>query len=118
MIRHAFFILCAYAATAAAQGSVVNWSAWGGDAAAQKYSILADINRGNVARLRVAWTWEAGEQPIAAGPGQRPARPGEFQASPLAINDTLYFPTPFNRVIALDANTGRELWHYDPETWK
>jgi quinoprotein glucose dehydrogenase len=99
-------------------GASVNWSAWGNDAGAQKYSPLADVNRANVAQLQVAWSWEAKEAPIAASPGQLPARPGQFQASPLAINDTLYFPTPFNRVIALDATTGKELWSFDPETWK
>jgi quinoprotein glucose dehydrogenase len=95
-----------------------NWAAWGGDAGAQKYSALADVNRGNVGKLQVSWTWEAHEQPIPASPGQMPARPGQFQASPLAIDDTLYFPTPYNRVIALDATSGRELWSYDPESWK
>ena len=96
----------------------VDWNAWGGDAGAQKYSSLTDVNRANVARLQVSWTWEAKESPIAPAPGQLPARPGQFQATPLAINDTLYFPTPYNRVIALDATTGRELWSVDPEVWK
>src|SRR4051812_36896172 len=103
-IRRTLFALFACTASADAQSPAVNWDAWGGNAGAQKYSALADINRGNVTRLRIAWTWEAKEQPIAAGPGQRPARPGQFQASALAINDTLYFPTPYNRVIALDAS--------------
>ena len=100
------------------RSAIVNWNAWGGDAGAQKYSSLADVNRDNVAKLAVAWSWEAHEQPIVAASGQLPARPGQFQASPLAINDTLFFPTPYNRVIALDATTGRELWSYDPESWK
>jgi quinoprotein glucose dehydrogenase len=38
--------------------------------------------------------------------------------TPLAINDTLYLSTPFNRVVALDANDGRELWSFDPQPWK
>lgn len=100
------------------QRAQVNWNAWGGDAGAQKYSMLVDVNRENVAKLQIAWTWEAHEQSIAAATGQLAARPGQFQASPLAIDDTLFFPTPYNRVIALDATTGRELWSYDPESWK
>jgi quinoprotein glucose dehydrogenase len=100
----------------AAQG--VGWGAWGGDPGAAKYSPLADINRDNVARLQVAWTWDANEQPIPEGPNQKAARPGQFQATPLAINDTLFFSTPYNRVIAMDAVTGREYWSYDPEAWK
>jgi quinoprotein glucose dehydrogenase len=115
--RDFFALACTCAATASAQRSV-NWNVWGGDAGAQKYSALTDVNRDNVSRLQVAWTWESHEQPITASPGQLPARPGQFQASPLAIDDTLYFPTPYNRVIALDATTGRELWSYDPQVWK
>jgi glucose dehydrogenase len=96
----------------------VNWNAWGGDGSAQKYSPLADINRTNVKDLKVAWTWDVNEQPIAASDGQKPARPGQFQATPLAINDTLIFSTPYNRVIAMEAMTGKEYWAFDPEPWK
>jgi quinoprotein glucose dehydrogenase len=117
MIRRVIVLAVACAATASGQRSV-DWGAWGGDAGAQKYSSLADVNRNNVATLQIAWTWEAHERPVPAAPGQLAARPGQFQASPLAVDDTLYFPTPYNRVIALDASTGRELWSYDPESWK
>ena len=96
----------------------VDWGSYGGDAGGLKYSPLADVNRDNVAKLAVAFTWEAHESPIPAGDGQKPARPGQFQATPLAIHDTLFFSTPFNRVIALDARDGRELWAYDPQPWK
>jgi quinoprotein glucose dehydrogenase len=96
----------------------VNWTAWGGDPGAQKYSPLADINRDNVGQLTLAWTWEANERPIPASENQKPARPGQFQATPLAINDTLIFSTPYNRVVAADAITGREYWTFDPEPWK
>jgi quinoprotein glucose dehydrogenase len=96
----------------------VDWASYGGDAGGRKFSTLADINRDNVARLAVAFTWSANEQPVPASEGQKPARPGQFQATPLAIHDTLFFSTPFNRVIALDANDGRELWAFDPQPWK
>jgi quinoprotein glucose dehydrogenase len=96
----------------------VDWPAYGNDAGGLKYSPLADINRSNVATLAVAFTWDANEKPIPAGPGQKPARPGQFEATPIAIHDTLYFPTSYNRVIALDAGTGRELWTYAPEPWR
>ena len=72
----------------------VDWTAWGGDVGAQKYSPLADINRENVKRLQVAWSWDAREAPIVAAEGQLPARPGQFQATALAIHDTLIFSTP------------------------
>ena len=119
MGMHRFaLLLCLLFAPALLAQRAVDWPAWGGDAGAQKYSTLADLNRDNVSRLQIAWTWDAKEQPIPASSGQMPARPGQFQATPLAINDTLYFPTPFNRVIALDGTTGREIWSYDPQVWK
>jgi quinoprotein glucose dehydrogenase len=96
----------------------VDWPAYGNDAGGLKYSPLADVNRSNVTKLEMAFTWEAREQPVPASEGQKPARPGQFQATPLAIHDTLFFPTPFNRVIALDASSGRQFWSYDPQPWK
>lgn len=105
--------------TAGRQG--VDWPVYGGDAGGMKYSPLDQIDRGNVERLEIAWRWETGEEPIL-GP-RRPVRgedvwPGSFQATPLAINDTLYVSTPYNRVVALDAETGTELWSYDPRAWE
>ena len=96
----------------------VDWPNYGNDKGGLKYSPLADINRDNVARLAVAFTWASDERNIPASEGQKPARPGQFQATPLAIHDTLFFSTPFNRVIALDARDGKQLWAYDPEAWK
>ena len=96
----------------------VDWPNYGNDAGGMKYSPLTEINRGNVATLAVAFTWKNNEQPIAASDGQKAARPGNFQTTPLAIHDTLFFSTPYNRVIALDATSGRELWAFDPQPWK
>ena len=96
----------------------VGWTTYGGDPGGLKYSPLDDIDRSTVHLLRVAYTWEAHETPIPAGPDQRPARPGNFQATPLAFGDTLLFPTPYNRVVALDGRTGRTLWSYDPQPWR
>src|SRR5918996_1698534 len=63
------------------------------------------------------WGGKTGEQPIAATGATLAARPGQFQATPLEIGDTLFLSTPFNRVVALDAGTGRELWAYDPRAY-
>ena len=91
------------------------WPVYGGDAGGLKYSPLTQIDRSNVSRLEVAWTWKTGEQPIAANGTTLAARPGQFQVTPLAIGDTLFLTTPYNRVVALDAVTGEEIWTYDPE---
>ena len=116
-----FFVMTAMgvlAATAAIAQKSVDWPAYGNDAGGLKYSPLVDVNRTNVAKLAVAFTWDANEQPIPASEGQKAARGGQFEATPLAIHDTLFFPTPFNRVIALEATNGRELWAFDPQVWK
>ena len=94
------------------------WPVYGGDAGGLKYSPLTTIDRSNVARLAVAWTWKTGEQAIPASGTTLAARPGQFQVTPLAIGDTLYLSTPFNRVVALDAATGREYWSYDPRAYE
>jgi quinoprotein glucose dehydrogenase len=91
-----------------------DWPVYGGDLASTKYSALADINRSNVSQLTVAWEWKTGETPKT----NPPARPGNFQNTPLMIGDTLYVSTPFNRVVALDANTGRVFWDYDPKAYE
>jgi len=101
------------AAPARARAQIVEWPAYGGDLAATKYSALADVNRGNVAQLVKAWEWSTGETPN----DNSRTRPGNFQATPLMLGDTLYLSTSYNRVVALDASTGRELWAYDPKAY-
>ena len=90
------------------------WPVYGGDLGATKYSTLTDINRGNVATLARAWEWATGETPR----NEPRTRPGNFQATPLMIGDTLFLSTSYNRVVALDANSGRELWSYDPKAYE
>ena len=102
----------------AARGQRVDWPTPSGDPGAMRWSPVRDVNRDNVSQLRPAWSWKTGEHAIPAGPDQKPARPGLFQASPVVIHDTMYVSTPYAAVAALDARTGRELWKYDPEVWR
>jgi quinoprotein glucose dehydrogenase len=76
-----------------------------------RYSPLSQINRENVAQLKVAWTFHTGD--ISDGKG-RSKRSG-FETTPLVIGGTLYLTTPFNRVIALDPETGMKRWEHDPK---
>jgi len=76
-----------------------------------RYSPLSQINRENVASLKVAWTFHTGD--ISDGKGSR-KRSG-FESTPLMVDSTLYVTTPFNRVIALDPETGVQRWAYDPK---
>lgn len=87
------------------------WRSYGGDADGQRYSVLDDITRSTVSRLTVAWTYHTGD--VSDGKGKIPST-STFQATPIVVEDTLYFCTPFNRVIALDPETGKERWAYDP----
>ncbi len=90
-----------------------DWPVYGHDPGGMRYSVLDQINTKNVSRLKRAWTYHTGE--VAPGPaGPRGQRDVAFETTPLVIGNTLYFSTPANRVIALEADTGRELWQYDP----
>ncbi len=89
------------------------WPFYGGDPGETHYSRLALINRENVHRLKLAWEWKTGEAPLA----EFKTTPGMFEATPLMIGGVLYLSTPYNRVVALDAATGREIWSYDPKAY-
>lgn len=90
------------------------WRHYAADLAATHYSPLTDISRGNVSRLAIAWSWKPNEGALK----EYGTQPGNFQNTPLMIGNVLYISTPYNRVVALDARGGRELWRYDPEPYK
>jgi quinoprotein glucose dehydrogenase len=102
-----------HAPLSVARAQMVEWPAFGGDLASTKFSKLTDIDRSNVSRLAKAWEWATGETPK---PELR-TRPGNFQATPVMLGDTLFLSTSYNRVVALDASTGKELWGYDPKPY-
>jgi glucose dehydrogenase len=89
------------------------WTSYAGDPGSTHYSPLTAINRDNVASLAVAWEWKAGEQPLQ----QYGTRPGMFENTPLMIDNVLYVSSPYNRVVALDADTGAQLWAFDPQAY-
>ena len=81
-----------------APASAVDWPSYGNDPGGMRHSPLTDINRGNVGRLRVAWTFHTGD--MSDGGGGVP-RSG-FETTPIFVDGTLYLTTPTNHVIALD----------------
>ena len=95
-------------------GGMVEWRYVGADQGHTKYSALDDINRTNVEQLEIAWTWEPGELPLQ----EFGTRPGSFQATPLMIDNVVYLSTMYTRVVALDADTGEQLWAFDPEVYR
>jgi quinoprotein glucose dehydrogenase len=106
-----FKVLVAALALAAA---AVEWPYYGGDQGGSKYSPLTDVNRTNVTKLAVAWEWSPREKALE----QFGTRPGSFEGTPLMIDDVLYAVTPYNRVVALNAESGREMWSFDPKAYE
>jgi quinoprotein glucose dehydrogenase len=92
------------------------WRSYGHDPGGMRFSPLAQIDRGNVARLVRAWTYHTGElETRSDSASARDARrPPAFETTPLVVGGVLYLSTARQRVIALDAETGRERWTYDP----
>ena len=77
------------------------------------YSPLSTINKSNVSKLKVAWTWKTDEKLMP----EKGVAPGSFEVSPLMIDGVLYLSTPYNRVVALDAQSGEKIWDYDPRAY-
>jgi glucose dehydrogenase len=86
------------------------WRSYGGDPGGSKYSALKEINRGNIQRLRPAWIFHTGD----VSDGTRWPTRSAFEATPLVVDGVMYVTTPFSRVIALDPESGKELWSFDP----
>ena len=95
-------------------GEMVEWRYVGAEQSHTKYSAVDDINLTNVDQLEIAWEWEPGELPLE----EFGTRPGSFQAMPLMIDNVVYLSTMYTRVVALDADTGEELWAFDPEAYR
>jgi quinoprotein glucose dehydrogenase len=97
-----------------AQSPMQEWPVYGGDNGGQKFSPLTDIDTSNVGGLAEVWQWRPGEGPLDA----LGTRPGNFQNTPLMIDNVLYVSTSYNRVVALDAETGVEKWRFDPKAYE
>jgi quinoprotein glucose dehydrogenase len=106
-------IVCVAFGSAVARGQVsgdTEWPNYGNDPGGMRYSPLSQINRENVSTLKVAWIFHTGD----ISDGSRDRKRSGFEATPILVDGTLYFTTPFNRVIALDPETGKQRWAFDP----
>ncbi len=88
------------------------WANYGNDPGGARYSPLAQIHSGNVAKLKPAWTFRTGE--LDTYSGTEVASKAAFEATPIMVNGVLYLSTPTNRTFAIDAATGEERWTYNP----
>lgn len=81
------------------------WRHYGNDQGGTKFSPLTQINRSNIGELEHAWTYRTGD--FFTGNG--------LQTVPLMIGETVYLCTSSNQVHAVDAETGKRRWMFDPE---
>ncbi len=81
------------------------WSSYGANEGGTKYSPLDQINRENVRKLEIAWTYQTGE-------GKRPRA---FQTTPILVNDLLIACATNDLVFALNPQSGEEVWSFDPK---
>ena len=100
MLAAILLILC----TSAIAQTAAEWPAYGRDPGGTKYSPLDQISTKNVSGLAPAWTYHTGD------PG------GTWEETPIVTGGVMYFATQKNRVVALDSETGKELWTFDPKT--
>lgn len=87
----------------AASGPNVDWPLFGNTTDNTRYSSLAQINRGTVQKLGVAWTMQEGPQ-LAV-----------WETDPIVVNGVMYLSTNIDQVIAVNAATGTLLWKYTPK---
>src|SRR3569833_1943864 len=79
-----------------AQQASVGWKDYLGGPDSSHYSPLKQITRENVSKLEVAWTYPAGE--------------GNYNFSPLVVDNIAYVAAQQGSLVAIDASTGKELW--------
>ena len=94
--------------TAAPAGKPGDWPEYGYDSGGGRYSPLTQITPDNVNRLQPAWTYHMNPEP------QKPlARVPFATTTPLVVDGRMFLGTPYGRVVALDATTGKQLWAYE-----
>ena len=80
-----------------------NWERSHGGYTSTRFSSLNKINKNNVDKLKVAWTYNS-----------KDGKKG-IQANPVVKDGFVYFPTPGNHIVCLDAASGKEIWKYKVE---
>jgi glucose dehydrogenase len=96
-----------------------DWPMFGHDDASTRYSPLTQINTHNVQNLTRIWTYHMkkdGPASTSAGAASRGGGRRSSQATPIVVKGVLYMPTPYSTVIALQPETGKEIWTYKLET--
>src|SRR5262245_50322334 len=114
-------LVAASIALSSQSSQTVDWPTHYGDYSGRRYSPLAQITSGNVKNLALAWVYRASAQEVANSGGEYktgdpyywggPQNAVTIKATPLMRDDVLYLAAP-DHAYAVDARTGREIWHY------
>ena len=99
------------ASTVAGAPEPADWTAYGRNNAATRYSPLDQIDRDNVSELKPVWGYRTGNLPDQSVVDKKWAP----ETTPLKVGDNLYLCDALNVLISLDASSGRERWRYDPK---
>ena len=94
---------------------VGDWRHAGGDHSSAKYTNLDQINADNFASLELVWRWRSADLLLPEGVGYGTA---DYRAVPLVIDGIMYVNTNHGMVAALDAVSGKELWLFDPQSYR
>lgn len=95
-----------------AAGEADMWNAYGRTVHGTRYSPAAQITPANVGGLKLAWSYETGE---TARKMPEVTQLFSFMATPLMVEEKLFFCSPRGVVIALDPDTGAQIWRFDPQ---
>src|SRR5215213_8781998 len=91
---------------AAEKPTTADWPNPGNDKSGTRYSTLDQINRQNVSKLEVAWTYRVDDADASKNT--------TIECTPLVVDGVMYVTTVTTKVVALDAATGKELWRFEP----
>jgi len=91
-------------------GKDASWSFYGGDSGGTRFSPAAQINKSNVAQLKLAWTFHTGALPHDPDLDKKAA----FESTPILVDGKLFLTTPYDHVFALNPQTGEKFWDFDP----
>lgn len=116
------FLVAIFLFSPNARSQVDDWQAYGKSSGGGHYSEATDINIENVKDLERVWIHRSGDYHKGNNWGEDKvidsALQTSFQATPILVNETLFYCTPYNKVIALDSQTGEEKWIFDPKIKK
>src|SRR5436305_5442725 len=87
----------------AALSQTGQWPAYGHDPGGARYSPLTQINTRNVSTLVRAWTYHTGDK-------------GNFETTPIVVENVMYFSTQGQKIVAVEPETGKEIWKFDPQS--